>query len=88
MQTGIIEPNLTQLNQVFNLPYIPDLIAQKLTSLEKSSLSDTDVNFHQREYERLRYQLQEAYELSTLPEAPSAQAALHNLLVRLRVCVS
>lgn len=85
MQTGIIEANLIQLNQVFNLPYIPDLIAQKLAGLEKSILSDADVNFHQKEYERLRYQLQEAYELSTLPEAPSAKAALHNLLVRLRV---
>ncbi|MHC5612585.1 MAG: hypothetical protein ACYTXA_16615 [Nostoc sp.] len=41
--------------------------------------------FHQREYERLRNKLQEAYESSSLPEAPSTNAALHNLLVRLRM---
>lgn len=32
----------------------------------------------------LRNKLQEAYESSRLPETPSANAALHNLLVRLR----
>lgn len=30
MQTGEIESNLIKLNEVFNLSYIPDLIAQKL----------------------------------------------------------
>ncbi|WP_138501030.1 DNA polymerase beta superfamily protein [Nostoc sp. PA-18-2419] len=85
MQTGVIEANLVKLNEVFNLPYIPDLIAQKLAEAEKSILSNVDVAFHQQEYERLRDRLQEAYETSTLPEAPAAKVALHNLLLRLRV---
>lgn len=85
MQTGKIEANLIKLNEIFNLPYIPDLIAQKLTEAEKSTLSNVDLAFHQKEYERLRDRLQQAYELSTLPEAPTAKAALHNLLLRLRV---
>lgn len=85
MQTGIIEANLIKLNEVFNLPYIPDLIAQKLAGTERSILSDINVDFHQREYERLRNKLQEAYQSSPLPEAPSANMALHNFLVRLRV---
>ncbi|WP_445634776.1 Nucleotidyltransferase [Nostoc sp. DSM 114161] len=85
MQTGEVEANLINLNQVFNLPYIHDLIAQKLADSEKSVLSDVNVAFHQREYDSLRNKLQEAYESSLLPEAPSARAALHNLLIRLRM---
>ncbi|MEH2280174.1 MAG: nucleotidyltransferase domain-containing protein [Nostoc sp.] len=87
MQTGVVESNLIKLNEVFNLPYIPDLIAQKLTGTERSILSDiSDINvdFHQREYESLHNNLQEAYQSSPLPEAPSANAALDNLLIRLR----
>jgi len=85
MQTGIVEANLIKLNDNFKLPYIPDLIAQKLADVEKSTLSNVDAVFHHREYERLRECLQEAYEASTLPEAPAAKSALHNLLIRLRI---
>ncbi|MBN3963192.1 nucleotidyltransferase domain-containing protein [Nostoc sp. NMS8] len=85
MQTGVIEANLIKLNEVFNLSYIPDLIAQKLAGTERSILPDINVPFHQREYERLRNQLQEASQSSQLPEAPSCTVALHNLLVHLRL---
>lgn len=85
MQTGVIEANLIKLNEIFNLPYIADLIAQKLADTEKSTLSNVDVTFHQREYQRLRDRLQEAYDASTLPEAPVAKVSLHNLLVNLRI---
>lgn len=84
MQTGIVEANLIKLNEVFNLPYLDDLIAQKLAEREKSVLSNVNVDFHQIEYERLRNKLEEAYESSLLPEVPSANAALHSLLVHLR----
>ncbi|WP_392534691.1 DNA polymerase beta superfamily protein [Nostoc sp. C117] len=84
MQTGKVEANLIKLNEVFNLSYIDDLIAQKLAGSEKSILSDVNLAFHQKEYEYLRNKLQEAYESSPLPEAPSANAALHNFLIRLR----
>lgn len=84
MQTGIIESNLIEINEVFNLPYISDLIAQKLAGTEKSVLSEINVAFHQREYERLCNKLQEEYQSSPLPETPSANAALDNLLIRLR----
>nr|WP_322686631.1 nucleotidyltransferase domain-containing protein [Nostoc sp. DedQUE07]MDZ8133152.1 nucleotidyltransferase domain-containing protein [Nostoc sp. DedQUE07] len=84
MQTGVVESNLVKLNEVFNLPYISDLISQKLTDTEKSILSDVNVAFYQREYERLHNKLQDAYQSSSLPEAPSANADLDNLLIRLR----
>jgi predicted nucleotidyltransferase len=85
MQTGVLEANLITLNQMFNLSYISDLIAQKLAEAERSTLEDVDLAFHYQEYERLRTQLQAAYEASTLPEAPIAKAALNDLLLRLRM---
>jgi uncharacterized protein len=85
MQTGIIEANLINLNQVFNLPYIPDLIAAKLSGAEKSILPDEDISFYQNEYSRLRFQLEEAHQSSSLPEAPTAKAELHDLLLKVRL---
>jgi predicted nucleotidyltransferase len=85
METGVVEANLIKLNEKFNLPYIPDLIAQKLAGAEKSLLTDADVGFHHKEYNRLQTQLQEAHQASLLPETPTAKDALNNLLVRLRL---
>jgi hypothetical protein len=48
-------------------------------------LGDTDFSFHFSEYERLRAKLQAEFDASQLPELPTAQAGLHDLLVRLRM---
>ncbi|MGK7878107.1 MAG: nucleotidyltransferase domain-containing protein [Xenococcaceae cyanobacterium] len=85
MRTGWVETNLVKLNEEFKLSYIPDLIARKLEGGEKSVLENVDVGFHQSEYERLRNQLESAFQESHLPEVPSAKAALNDLLVRLRM---
>jgi len=84
MRSGVVEANLRVLNDEFKLPYIPDLIARKTAQAEKSTLSDADVDFHRGEYERLRAELEEAMNHSQLPEAPSARAALNDLLLRVR----
>jgi len=67
------------------LPYIADLIARKQSG-ENTALAGADVEFHQREYDRLKAQLQVAHEASKLPERPDEQttAALNALLVRVR----
>jgi len=85
MRTGFVEANLLQLNEVFKLSYIPDLIALKQSRPEKSILTDADLAFHQGEYTRLRGELELAYQGSTLPENSSAKAALNDLLLRLRM---
>lgn len=85
MQTGIVEANLVRLNDTAKLPYLPDLIHRKLVGAEKERLTDADSAFHRGEYNRLRSKLQQAYESSSLPEAPNGTAALHDLLVRLRL---
>jgi uncharacterized protein len=88
MRTGEIEANLVRLNETFRLPYVPELIERKLAGPEKGRLESADVELHDREYRRLREELERAYESSTLPEAPTATDALHDLLVRVRLASS
>jgi predicted nucleotidyltransferase len=87
MRTGEVEANLVTMNEEFRLPYIPDLVARKLAGSEQSVLNDTDMSFHEPEYQRLRGELQAAHDASKLPELPSetTRAALNDLLVRARL---
>ena len=85
MRTGEVEANLVRLNEEARLAHVDDLIARKLAGPEQSALDDADVEFHRREYERLRAELEAAHQASTLPEGPSARPALNDLLVRLRM---
>ncbi len=85
MRTGTVEANLVRLNQWANLPYLPELMGRKQAGSEKERLTQVDVEFHRREYVRLRGDLQKAFESSCLPEAPRGAEALHALLVRLRL---
>ena len=68
MRTGEVEANLVRLNEEARLPHVTDLIARKLAGPEQSVLDDSDVEFHQREYERLRGELEASYQASRLPE--------------------
>jgi hypothetical protein len=85
MRTGEVEANLLRLNEEFKLPYIPDLVEQKVAGAEHSAFMDGDLPFYQREYERLRSFLDTAYRASDLPEVPSGKAALNEVLVQLRL---
>lgn len=85
MQTGVVEANLLRLNETAQLPYLDDLIQRKVASAEKGRLAAADLDFHRGEFERLRGKLQTVHESSDLPEASRGGAALHELLVRLRL---
>jgi uncharacterized protein len=85
MRMGEIEANLVRLNSGFNLPYIADLVERKVSGTEKGTLDQTDLSFHEQEYERLRTELEQAFEETDLPEQPSGAAALNDLLIRLRL---
>jgi predicted nucleotidyltransferase len=85
MQAGEVESNLIHLNETFKLSYIPELIERKVGGPEKGRLDQTDFEFHQHEYQRLRRELEQAFEQSSLPETPRAGAALNDLLVRVRL---
>lgn len=84
LHSGEVEANLVRLNHVFQLPYLPDLIARKVEGPEKGLLTDADFTFHEREYTRLYAELETARENSQLPEYTTAKEALSDLLVRLR----
>jgi predicted nucleotidyltransferase len=85
MRTGEVEANLLTLNDTAKLPYIDELVERKLTGAEKGQLDAADLEFYEREYERLVSELEAAMAQSTLPENASGKAALNDLLVRLRI---
>ncbi len=85
MRTGAIEANLVRLNETAKLPYIGDLIERKITGAEKELLLGADLAFHRSEYERLRARLEQSYNESHLPDTPHGSAAVHDLLVKLRL---
>ena len=87
MRTGTVEANLLNLNVYAKLPYIDDLVAAKLAGPEKGVLDAADLAFHESEYSRLTRELEGEHSVSSLPEVPSAKAALNDLLVRLRLAV-
>ena len=86
MQSGEVEANVVRLNETFGLAYVDELVRQKLAGPEQSTLEEGDLAFYQSEYERLRGELQAAFDRSTLPETPSERTreALNELLLRLR----
>jgi predicted nucleotidyltransferase len=85
MRTGEIEANLVQLNETAKLAYISELIEQKVQGEEKEKLTNADLLFHEREYERLRRELEHAFEQTQLPEQPQYVDELSGLLYRLRL---
>lgn len=85
METGEIEANLLKLNEKFQLQYIDELVARKLSQSEKSTLKEVDVSFYEREYQRLCLELENASLTSSLPDYPSNKEALNRLLIQIRI---
>ncbi|HEX5869029.1 MAG TPA: nucleotidyltransferase domain-containing protein [Longimicrobium sp.] len=84
MRTGRVVASLPECNAHVGLPYVDELIARKTAGPEQAVLDDADVEFHRAEYLRLNEVLVDAAERSHLPEEPTARAALHDLLLRIR----
>jgi predicted nucleotidyltransferase len=87
MRTGEVEANLLVLNESARLEFISDLVARKLAGPEQTAVGDADVAFHESQYQKLRTELQSAFEASSLPELPSDETrrALNFLLTRARL---
>lgn len=87
MRSGRIEANVSILNEEFGLSFLSELVAQKTSGGEHSSLGNVDITFHQTEVNRLREKLEAAHATSHLRETPSEEARqkLSDLLVRLRL---
>lgn len=85
MHTGEVQANLNTLAEIYPLPFIPEMIALKKEGNEKGYFTDINLSFHELEYLRLRKLLDSSMAESKLPEKPSANAALDDLLVRVRL---
>ena len=81
----LVEAKLVKLNEAFDISYVPDLIARKITGKEKGILETADLDFYRAEYERLILKLEDATEKTSLPENASAKDDLNDLLIRLRL---
>ncbi len=86
MRTGLVEANLVRLNEEFRLPYVEELVAQKVGGSEQRPLRDGDFDSHARECQRLTAELERARDGSKLPDSASLQtrAAMNDLLLRVR----
>ncbi len=84
MRSGRVEANLRHLNAEARLPYVDELIERKTSGSERGTLAAAELNFYRAEYDRLVAQLEAARDATELPEQPSARAALHDLLLRVR----
>jgi len=88
MRTGQVNANLPECNAALGperLTWVDELIARKVEGGEQRTLSDGDLAFYRREYDRLRERLTVEAERSTLPPASTAKAAMTDLLRRIRV---
>ena len=78
-----MKANLLRLNADAGLPYIQELIARKTGGSGQERLSDAEGARYRAEYERLFALFEEAGRASSLPEVPTAEPALNDLLLRL-----
>lgn len=87
MRTGEVLANLEQLNEMFRLPYILQLIEQKKHGSEKSVVSNPEMQLYEKEFIRLMNELKTASDQSHLPVHSTALKGLDDLLVRIRTKV-
>ena len=85
MRTGQIEANLVHLNEEFNLPYINDLIAQKLSGTEHGTVRNNNAEFHKCEFERLLALLESERDTSSLPSETDAYQRINDFLLAVRL---
>jgi predicted nucleotidyltransferase len=83
MRAGEIEANFVTLNETAQLSYINELVQLKTEGSEKETAA-VDMDFHRSEYERLCEELKHAGETSELPDHPTCQEGLNDLLIRIR----
>ena len=67
------------------MPFIPDLIARKLAGAEQQTLNRGEIDQYEGEFHSLRARLIEEASITALPESHTAQSALNDILVRVRL---
>jgi predicted nucleotidyltransferase len=85
MRTGTVEANLIVLNEEYKLPFLTELLRRKIQGAEKETLASADIEFYEGEFQALRDRLVAESQITSLPDAQTAQAALNDLLIRVRL---
>jgi uncharacterized protein len=88
MRTGEVNASLLGCNEALGrerLPWLDALVARKTSGAEQGTLDDAGFALHEAEYLRLRERLVAEAERSALPDSPTAEAALKDLLRRIRL---
>jgi predicted nucleotidyltransferase len=85
MRTGEVEANLEALNETFQLPFIPELIARKAGGSEGETLRPVEVGAFADHYAAWEARLMQAGEDTRLPAEPDGTKALNDLLIELRL---
>lgn len=85
MRTGVVQADLRELLDIHDAPaYLAELMAAKAEA-EHGVLDGPSDQQLAEDVARLRTALDEAEAVSTLPDRPTAEPALHDLLVRARL---
>jgi uncharacterized protein len=85
MRTGQVVSNICVLNDVFQLPPVNELVQRKRAGAESMRLQPSEIAVHDTALDRLESALDEAHAASALPETPTAQDALDDFVIRLRL---
>ncbi len=85
MREGEIQAELTALHEPFKLPYLPDLIAVKLSSGPSATVDHAELPRYEADYQRLCERLAWEREHSLLPAEPANREELNAFLIRVRL---
>jgi predicted nucleotidyltransferase len=85
MRSGEVEANLGVLNSIYGLPFVPELMARKREGDEHETLDPGNKDYYEQEFCALRARLVEEGAITSLPPSPTAQAALNDIVVRVRL---
>lgn len=90
MRSGQVLAHLPSLLEALDVPspYLPEMIAAKSSREHESLAALSGAPTRERiatDIGTLHSRLEEAQAATTLPQLPSAEPSLHNLLVRLRL---
>ena len=73
LQTGLVKPNLGELNKYFKIPEVDALLRLKKCGIEKEPCTDLDTGILDVKIKELFDKLDEAYMKSKMPEEPTRE---------------
>ncbi|MCI0536539.1 MAG: nucleotidyltransferase domain-containing protein [Verrucomicrobiales bacterium] len=88
LREGRIEANICEMNKVFRLGIVDELVERKRTGAEQGKLADGELASHAGELDALEVALDKAHEDCKLPESATVGEELAALVVDARMALS